>query len=139
LSFAVNVDGIKDLSDEETSPFAIVSLANLSGEESQDDLLTVQDDILQASLARTIFPCVKELPVYRVSGVKTSSGKPKAKNRARKEVTQLEQRQYRQQCLEAKVSEHKSWADNNVYGLVGMNKHPPKNVKGRWVLTVNKR
>ena len=102
FSFVVNVDGIKDLSDEETSPFTLVALANMIKEESQEDLLDVQDEILQAYLARTIFRCVKELPVYRAGGVKTSSGKPKAKNRARKEVTQLEQRQYRQQFLEGK-------------------------------------
>ena len=61
----------------------------------------IQDELLQAALAQKK-PNVKEAPVYRVSGVKPGSGKPKAKNRARKEVTQLEQRQYRQLFLEAK-------------------------------------
>ena len=74
-----------------------------------------------------------------MSGSKTSSARPEANNRARKEVTQLEQRQSRQQFLEATISEHKSWVDNDVYDLVDMSKHPPKNVvKGRWVLTVNR-
>ena len=74
-----------------------------------------------------------------MSGSGTSSSRPKAKNRARKEVTQLEQRQYRQQFLEAKMSEHKSWVDNDVYDLVDMSKHPRNNfVKGRWVLTVKR-
>ena len=100
----VKVDGIEYLNDEETSPFTLVALANMVKEESQEDLLNVQEEILQASSARTIFPCVKELPVYRASGVKTISGRPKAKtNRARKEVTQLEQRQCRQQFLEGKI------------------------------------
>ena len=80
------------------------------------------------------FPFVEELPVYRVSGAKTSSGKPKAKNRARKEVTQLEQRQYRQQFLEAKISKHKSRVDNDVYDIVDLKKHPPKNDRGSWFL-----
>jgi hypothetical protein len=74
-----------------------------------------------------------------VSGSGPSSSKPKAKNRARKEVTQLEQRQYRHQDLEAKMSEHKSWVDNDVYYIVDMSKHPPKHfVKGRWVLIVKR-
>ena len=56
-----------------------------------------------------------------------------------KEVTQLEQRQYRQPFLAAKVSEHKSWVGNDVYDLVERSKHPPNNfVKGRWVLTVKR-
>ena len=86
-------------------PCTLAVLTNMNEEESQEGLLFVQDEILQAALARTILPSVKELPVYRVSGVKTGSGKPKAKNIARKEVTQLDQRQYRQQCLETKISE----------------------------------
>jgi hypothetical protein len=44
---------------------------------------------------------VKELLGYRVSGSKTSAVRPKAKNIIHKEVTQLEQRQYRQQFLAA--------------------------------------
>ena len=37
------------------------------------------------------------------------------------------------------MSEHKSWADNDVYDLVDMNKYPPNNfVTGRWVLTVKR-
>ena len=95
-------------------------------EEPHEGLSEVHDDILQASLARTILVGARDFPVYRVSGSKTSSVRPKAKNRARKEVTRLEQRQYRQQFLEAKISEHKSWVDNDVYDLVDMNKHPAK-------------
>ena len=94
---------------------------------------------MQASLTRAVAPRATEFPVYRVSGPGTSSSKPKAKNRARKEVTQLEQRQCRQQFLEAKMSEHKSWVHNDVYDLVDLSKHPPKYfVKGRWVLTVKR-
>ena len=133
----VNVDGIKELSDEETSPFTLGALANMIEEESQEDILNVHDEILQASLARTMLSSAKEFPVYRVSGSKTSSARPKAKNRARKEVNQLEQRQYRQQFLEATICERNSWVDNDVYDLVDMNKHPPTYfVKGRWALTV---
>ena len=88
----------------------------------------MHDEILPASLARTIFSSAKELLVYRASGSKNSSVRPKAKFRARKEVTQLERRQYRQQFVEAKISEHKSWVDNDVYDLVDKNKHPPTNL-----------
>ena len=45
----------------------------------------------------------------------------KWKNRARKEVTKFELRQYRQQFVEAKKNEHKPWLDNNV----GMEKQGP--------------
>ena len=108
-------------------------------EESQESNLDVHDEILQASLIRTVDLRAADFPAYRVSGSKTNSSKPKAKNRARKEVTQLEQRQYRQHFLEAKMSEHKSWVDNDVYDLVDMSKHPPNNfVKGRWVLKVKR-
>ena len=111
----------------------------MTHEEPQDNFPDVYVDIVQASLARTVAANAIEFPVYRVSGSGTSSSRPKAKNRARKEVTQLEQRQYRQRFLEAKMSEHKSWVDNDVYDLVDMSKHPPnKFVKGRCVLTVNR-
>ena len=46
FSFVVNVDGIKDLSDEETSPFTLGALANTIEEKSQGDLLNVHDEIL---------------------------------------------------------------------------------------------
>ena len=87
----------------------------------------IGDEILQAALVRTIASSVADSLAYRVSGSSPSSSRPKANNRARKEVTQLEQRQYRHQFLEAKMSEHKSWVDNDVYDLVDMSKHPPKN------------
>ena len=102
-------------------------------------MLDVHDEILQASLTRTVAPRPADFPAYRVSGSRTNSSKPKANNRARKEVTQLEQRQYRHQFLEAKMNTHKSWVDNDVYDIVDMSKHPPNNfVKGRWVLTVKR-
>ncbi len=62
------------------------------GDENSEEILPLQDEVLQASLARTIISSVKEAPAYRVSGVKPGPGKPQAKNIARKEVTQLEQR-----------------------------------------------
>ena len=58
-----------------------------------EETLPLQDEVLQVSLARTILLSVKETPVYRASGVKPGSEQKQAKNRARKEVTQLEQRQ----------------------------------------------
>ena len=70
---------------------------------------------------------------------KKCSGKPKTKNRARKQVTQMELRQYRLQFQEAKQNEHKSWVNNDVYDLIDMWKHPARNfVKGRWVLTLKR-
>ena len=74
-----------------------------------------------------------------MSGVTPGSGKPKVENRAQKEVTQLEQTQYRQQFREARLSEHKSWVDNNVYDIADMRKkHPHKLSKGLWALTVQR-
>ena len=137
--FVVNVDGITDVSEEETSPFAYSVLASMTEEESQESSIDVHGEILQASLTRTVALRAVDFPAYRVSGSRTNSSKPKAKNSARKEVTQLEQRQYRHQFLEAKMSEHKYGVDNDVYDLVDMSKHPPKNfVQGRWVLTVKR-
>ena len=61
------------------------------------------------------------------------------KNRARKEITQVELRQFRQQFQEAKQNEDKSWVDNDVCDLTDFRKHPARNfVKGRWVLTVKR-
>ena len=83
-------------------PCTLIVFSDMVGDEAPEECSPIQDEILLVALARTIPQHVKEAPVYRVSGVKPGSGKPKAKNRARKEVTQLEQRQYRQQFLEAK-------------------------------------
>ena len=77
-------------------------LAYLAGDEAQEDPPPAHDEVLQAALDRTILPSGKEAPVHRVSGAKPCSGKPKANNIARKEVTQQEQRQYRKQFLEVK-------------------------------------
>ena len=63
--------------------------------------------------------------------------KPKMHTEDRSNNNRIGERQYRQQILEAQISERKSWVDKNVYDLVGMRKHPPKKfVKGRRVLTV---
>ena len=71
-------------------------------EEPQENLSDVCDEILQAALARTIASSATEFPVYRVSGSGPSSSRPKANNRARKEVTPLEQRQYLINCWKQK-------------------------------------
>ena len=84
FSFVVNVDGIKTLAEEETLPLTLVVLAEIVGDETSDELLPLQYEVLQASLARTLLLSVKEVPIYRVSGVKAGSRKPQAKNRARK-------------------------------------------------------
>ena len=102
FSFVVNVDGITDFSEEETSPFAYSILAGTTEEEFQEVFHDVHDEILQASLTRTVAPRTADFPAYRASGSRTNSSKPKAKNRARKEVTQLEQRQYRHQFWKQK-------------------------------------
>ena len=98
----VSVDGIKTLDEEETSPFTLVAIADMAGDEAAEECPLIQDEILLVALARTILQNVKEAPVYRVSGVKPGSGQSQAKDQTPKEVTQLEQRQYRQQFLEAK-------------------------------------
>ena len=81
----VNVDGAKTLDEEEASPFTLAAIADMVGDEAPEACSPFfQDEILLAALARTITENVKEAPVYRVSGVKPGSGKPQAKNRARK-------------------------------------------------------
>ena len=49
FSFVVSEDGVKDLSDEETSPFAYSVLASMTEEEPQENFSDVYDEILQAS------------------------------------------------------------------------------------------
>ena len=90
FSFVVNMDRMKTLHEEETSPFTLAVLADMVGDEAREACCPIPDEILLVALARTIPQHVKEAPVYRVSGVKPGSRKPKAKNRARKEVSQLE-------------------------------------------------
>ena len=72
FSFVVNVDGIADVSEEETSPFAYSILAGTTEEESQESFPDVHDEILQASLTRTVVPRAANFPAYRVSGSKTN-------------------------------------------------------------------
>ena len=93
----VNVDWINTLGEEYTSPFTLAALADMAGDEAPEECPPIKDAVLSVALARTISQNVKEAPVYRASGTKPGAGKPKVQNRARKEVTQLEQRQYRQQ------------------------------------------
>ena len=81
FSFVVNVDGITILEEEESLPLFLAVLAETLGDEASDVILPVQIEILKASLARTILPSVKEVPLYRVSGGKPGSGKPKAKQK----------------------------------------------------------
>jgi hypothetical protein len=54
FSFVVGLDGIKYLPYEERSPFMHGVLASMTDEEPQENF-SVCDEILQASLARTIF------------------------------------------------------------------------------------
>ena len=84
FSFVVGLDGIKDLSYEETSPFTHGVLVSMIYEEPQEDFSDVCDEILRAALARTIASSATEFPVYRVSSSGPSSSRPKANNRARK-------------------------------------------------------
>ncbi len=82
--FVVGLDGIKDLSDEETSPVAHGALSRIIDKEPRADLSDDCDEILQASLGRTVPSSATEFPVYRVNGSGPSSWRPKANNRARK-------------------------------------------------------
>ena len=84
FSFVVGLEGIKDLSYEETLPLTHSVLASMTDEEPQDNFSVVCDEILQAALVRTIASSVTESQAYRVSGSSPSSSRPKAKNRARK-------------------------------------------------------
>ena len=63
----------------------------------------------------------------------------KKKAKARKEATTTDLRQYAKQFLQAKKDEYVSWQKNEVFELVDMRKHKPRNfVTGRWVLTIKR-
>jgi hypothetical protein len=92
-------------------PLTPVVIADMVGEETPEECPPLHYEILMVAWARTVPQNVKEVPVYRVSGVKSGSGKHRAEKKthiAQEEVAQLEQRQYRQHLLQAKLSEHKS-------------------------------
>ena len=79
FSFVVLLDGITDLSHEETSLCTHLFLASMTNADPQESFSYVG-----AALARTIAPSGAESQAYRVSGSRPSSSKPKTKNRARK-------------------------------------------------------
>ena len=59
----------------------------------------------------------------------------KSVNRARKEATQTDLRQYSKQLKEAKIKEYESGRSHDVFDLVDTREFPAKNyVIGRWVL-----
>ena len=59
--------------------------------------------------------------------------------KARKEASATDLRQYSKQFRQAKLDEYKSWQQNEVFELVDMRKHKPRNfVTGRWVLTLKR-
>jgi hypothetical protein len=60
-------------------------------------------------------------------------------NRARKEATTTDLRNYAKQFREAKKAEYESWLKNDVFDLIDVRKQPSRNlVTGRWVLTVKR-
>ena len=60
-------------------------------------------------------------------------------NRARKEATATDLRNFAKQFAEAKKAEYESWRQNQVFELVDMRKTHPRNyVTGRWVLTIKR-
>ena len=68
-----------------------------------------------------------------------TAGKKKKKAAARKEASTVEMRSYAKQFQEAKRKECQSWKECEVYKLVDMRKHKPRNfVTGRWVLTIKR-
>ena len=75
----VNVGGAQTLDEEETSPITLAVLADMAGDEAPEECSPFFKEKLLAASARTILQRVKEVPVYRVSGVKPGSKQPKAK------------------------------------------------------------
>jgi len=60
-------------------------------------------------------------------------------NRARKEATTTDLRNYAKQFREAKKAEYESWLKNDVFDLIDLRKQPSRKlVTGRWVLTVER-
>ena len=119
--------------DTDTLP-STLALFSRAEENVGDDILHMKDEVLQANLERTIRSRLGDTGVgkcrvsgvlaTRVGGVRHSSGRAKAKSRARKEVTQLELCQYRQEFMEAKPSKHQLWVDHVVYDLAAMRENP---------------
>ena len=59
--------------------------------------------------------------------------------RWRKQVTQQELRQQKQQFMEANMTEPKSWEESGLYDLSGIRTHSARDsVRGRHVLTVKR-
>jgi len=55
-------------------------------------------------------------------------------NRARKEATTTDLRNYAKQFREAKKAEYEGWLKNDVFDLIDVRKQPSRNlVTGRWV------
>ena len=104
VSYVVAPDGPLDMHGVETLPR---TLAVLVCGEDQDDVAFADVGylMLQASLLKTLSSGPRRVsgsPSYRVSGA--GSSKKKTQHRSRKEVTQVEPRQFKHQFLEAKVS-----------------------------------
>jgi hypothetical protein len=123
--FVASMEGICDISTVETDPL-VLDLLDIASEcqltEHAQLLADIpNDDILRESFERSL------KAQNRASGQKPKQ-KAKAKNRTRKEVTVQEQRQFKKQFMEAKKKEFQSWVDNDVFELLGMRKHPPKNL-----------
>ena len=78
--------------------------------------------------------------IIDVHDVHVAAGGPnKRKLKARKEATASDLRQYTKQFRQAKTDEYASWKKNEVFELVDMRKHKPRNfVTGRWVLTIKR-
>ncbi len=68
----VNVDGIKTLDEEDNSPITLAVHVDMAGDEKPEKCPPIQYEILMAALARAVPHNAKEVPVYRVSGVKPS-------------------------------------------------------------------
>ena len=94
-----------------------------------------------SNTASFTFPMIAD-EIVDVNDVFVATKSPMSKKKqlkARKEATASDLRQYSKQFRVAKIEEYKSWQQNEVFELVDMRKHKPRNfVTGRWVLTVKR-
>ena len=113
------------------------------------ELLSVEQKYASNTASLTTMLCHEEpVDVYQLAThqcllsapLAASTSRTRAQqNRARKEATATDLRQFAKQFADAKKAEFESWRQNQVFDLIDMRKAQPRNyVSGRWVLTIKR-
>ena len=126
--------------DEEEDDETDDSEATLVVDEGKWSLLSGEAKVCSNTASFT-FPMIAD-ELVDVNEVFLTTKAPMSKKKqlkARKEASASDLRQYSKQFRQAKLDEYKSWQQNEVFELVDMRKHKPRNfVTGRWVLTIKR-